>query len=92
MINRLKSFLRLINGWQQGGDLLLEEINIFPMVSKTQWDHIYIIIYKLKMSKEEMNDDTDLKIQRYGIDKIKIMITLAFGIDYIRLKDVTIGL
>ncbi len=39
-----------------------------------------------------MNDDTDLKIQRYGIDKIKIMITQAFRIDYDRLKDVTVDL
>ena len=40
-----------------------------------------------------MNDDTDLKIQRYGIDKIKIMITQAFRIYYDRfLKDVTVDL
>jgi hypothetical protein len=44
------------------------------------------------VSKEEMKDDTELKIQRYGIDKIKIMITQAFRINYDRLKDVTVDL
>ncbi len=39
-----------------------------------------------------MNDDTEWKIQRYGIDKIKIMITQAFRIYYPKLKDVTVDL
>jgi hypothetical protein len=44
------------------------------------------------MSKEEINDDTEWKIQRYGIDKIKFMITQAFRYYYGRLKDVTVDL